>query len=140
MTQANADDNGFTAQLKKSTRNLNKWALMWVLSTAIATFGPQFVWTNNDILTTIGILTNMLVGVGMLYAHKNHLQYMDEMQRKILLDAMASALGVGLVVGLSYSLVDITNLLPIKADISHLIILIGLTYIVATVVGNRRYK
>ena len=47
----------------------------------------------------------------MIVANKNHLRGLDEMQQKIQLEAMALALGVGLVAGLGYSTLSITNLI-----------------------------
>ncbi len=62
------------------------------------------------------------------------------MQQKIQLEAMALSLGVGFVCGLSYSLLDQSNLMAADAEITHLILLMGLTYLAGTVIGNRRYR
>ena len=76
----------------------------------------------------------------MIVANKNHLKGLDEMQQKIQLDAMAISLGVGIVCGISYSLLDQTNLISYDAEISHLIILMGLTYSAGTIIGRNRYQ
>ena len=52
---------------------------------------------------------------------------------------MALALGVGVVGGLSYSLLDTTNLIAQDAEISYLVILIALTYLASVVIGQKRY-
>jgi hypothetical protein len=56
------------------------------------------------------------------------------------MDAMGISLGVAVVLGLAYSNLDVTNIISYDAEISHLVILIGLSYIASTIVGNLRYK
>ena len=76
----------------------------------------------------------------MIHANKIHLKGLDEMQQKIQMEGMALSLGVGLVCGLSYSLLDTTNLISFDAEISHLVILMGLTYLTGIILGHRRYR
>jgi hypothetical protein len=75
----------------------------------------------------------------MIMANIRHLQGLDEMQRKIHLEAMGLALGVGVVGGLSYSLLDTTNVISQNAEISYLVIVIALTYLTSVLVGVKRY-
>ena len=53
---------------------------------------------------------------------------------------MGLALGVGVVGGLSYSLLDTTNVISHNAEISFLVILISLTYLISVLIGLKRYK
>ena len=53
---------------------------------------------------------------------------------------MALTLGVGLVIGSSYELLEDIKLIPFEPEISHLIILMSLTYCVGIILGNRRYQ
>ena len=46
----------------------------------------------------------------------------------------------GLIGGLAYSNLDVTNLIPFDAEISHLVILMALTYMVGIAAGIRRYR
>jgi hypothetical protein len=62
------------------------------------------------------------------------------MQRKVNTDAMAIALGVGVVGGLSYSMLDVANVISFDAEIGHLLILVSVTYFIGIVVGNIKYK
>lgn len=132
-------NNNWAQKMKKNTLNLAYWTITWTASMALATFGPLFIWEDQTI-TILGILVNLGLGIGMILANKRHLNGLDEMQKKIQLEAMALALGVGIVAGLSYSLLDQTNLIQADAEISHLVILIGLTYAVAVFIGRIRYK
>lgn len=126
-------------QMRKNTRHLAVWTITWTASMAMATFGPMFFWESQS-LTIIGIILNLGIGIGMILANMRHINGLDEMQKKIQLEAMAIALGVGIITGLSYSLLDQTNVINMDAEISHLVILIGLTYIIAIFIGRIKYK
>ena len=123
-----------------NTTRLGFWTLAWVVSMAVANFGPRFVWDSNEALTIVAILVNLAIGVGMILANKRHLNGLDEMQQKIQLEAMALSLGVGLIVGLGYSNLDVTNIISADAQISHLVILMGLTYLAGVFAGVRKYR
>lgn len=128
------------SETKKNTINLAKWTTAWVLTMALATFGSLLLWPDITWLKIVSVVVNLLVGVGVIFANKRHLLGLDELQQKIQLDAMALALGVGLIAGTSYSTLDAINLIAFDAEISHLIMLIGLTYLVSTIIGQRRYQ
>ena len=140
MNKPISNTNAWEARTKKNTKSLAVWTVAWTLSMALATFGPKFIWQGDRLLTILAILLNLGLGIGMIVANKRHLKGLDELQQKIQLEAMALALGVGLVGGLSYSLLDITNLIHSDAEISHLVILMALTYMGGIVAGQVRYK
>ena len=129
-----------TAQTKKNTLRLFFWTGAWVLATAGAAFGPRFLWDFNILPTILGVLIHIGIGFGMIRVFKQYLLGLDELQRKIQLDAIALTLGVGLVIGSSYELLEDIKLIPFEPEISHLIILMSLTYCVGIILGNRRYQ
>ncbi|MDZ7808408.1 MAG: hypothetical protein U5K71_15050 [Gracilimonas sp.] len=125
---------------KKSIRSLSIWTGLWVLSTALAAFGPKFIWDSNSTISVIAIGLNFLIGVGMILANIHHLRSLDEMLQRIQLEAMGITLGITLVAGISYSMMDTVNLIAQDAEISFLIILMGLTYLAAIGIGHKRYR
>ena len=129
-----------TARTKKSTLRLGCWTGAWVLATAVAAGGPRFLWDFNTLPTILGVLIHIGIGFGMIRVFKQYLLGLDELQRKIQLDAIALTLGVGLVIGSSYELLEDIKLIPFEPEISHLIILMSLTYWVGVILGNRRYQ
>ena len=129
-----------TAQTKKNTLRLFFWTVAWVLATAGAAFGPRFLWDFNTLPTILGVLIHIGIGFGMIRMFRQYLLRLDELQRKIQLDAMALSLGVGIVVGVSYELLEDIKLIPFEPEISHLIILMCLTYCIGIILGNRRYQ
>ena len=140
MNNSKPASEGWRANVRRQTVRLAYWTLAWLVTMAIATFGPQFLWTGGSALTPVAIGVNLLTGFGMIYANKEHLKSLDELQQRIQLEAMGIALGVGLVVGLAYSNLDINNVISTDAEISFLVILVALTYLASVFVGTRKYR
>jgi len=125
---------------KSNTTKLGFWTAIWVLSMALTNFGPRFIWDFNISLTVIVVLLNFILGLKMVLANIQHIKGLDEMQQRIQLNAMGVTLGLSLVAGLTYSNLDVLNLISYHAEISHLVIFMGLTYLTATFIGNRKYR
>lgn len=140
MNDLNTRSDSWSRTNVKNTLRLGYWTAAWLVTMALASFGPVFIWQSNKLLTGLAILFNLGVGFGMIMANKRHLKGLDELQQKIQLEAMALSLGVGLVVGLCYSNLDISNLISFDAEISHLVILMGLTYFAGVLVSHRKYQ
>ncbi|GAB2685362.1 hypothetical protein GCM10027170_15390 [Aliiglaciecola aliphaticivorans] len=75
----------------------------------------------------------------MIMANKHHLSRMDEMQRKIQLEAMAMSLGVSMVFGAAYGLIEATRLLSHSPNPSNILFVMGISYGVSVAIGSRRY-
>ena len=140
MNDQDTSRNDWAASTRHNTIRLAWWTAAWVVTMAIAVFGSQFVWKEIPSLSLAAIVLNLLVGVGMILANRRHLKGLDELQQKIQLEAMALALGVGLIGGLAYSNLDVTNLIAFDAEISHLVILMALTYMAGIAAATRKYR
>ena len=140
MNNPNTKSGNFAANNTKNTLLIFYWTIAWVLTTALVKFGAEYIWESNKLFTSLAILLNVVIGFGMILAVRRYLKALDEMQQKIQLDAMALSLGVGLVIGLGYSIMDQTNLIPFDAEISHMIMLMSLTYIAGIFAGLRKYR
>ena len=125
---------------KKNLRNLGVWTWSWVASLAIATFGPKFIWDDHLALTTFAIITNLVNGVLMILANRKLFNHYDELERKIHLESLALSLGLTVVVGLSYSLLDQTNLISFDAEIGNLVLFVGVTYLITLLINRKRYQ
>jgi len=124
----------------KNSKELKIWTLAWTLSMAIATFGPQFLWNEESIGTLLAIIVNLILGVRMILANRKFINSGDELQKKIQLESLGLTLGLAVIVGLSYSLLDQMNLISGNAEISVLVLFIGITYLVTMTVNNKKYK
>ena len=125
---------------KKRTKQLAIWTLFWTLSMALGTFGPKYLWDNNTLLTILGIIVSFALGIGMILANRRIVIEGDELEKKIQLESMGLTLGLAVVVGLSYSMLYTTKLLPGHAEIANLVIFIGLTYFISSVINTKKYR
>jgi hypothetical protein len=136
---SNSTPGGWAHSTRRNTANLAIWTGSWVLTLAVAVFGSAFVWESRSI-SLFAILLNVAAGAGMIAANKRFLDGLDELQRKIQLEAMALALGVALVAGIAYSTLHSTGVIEFDAEISNLVILISLTYMCGIFLGRRKYQ
>ncbi len=127
-------------QRKKKIRRLAVWTWSWVATMAIATFGPKFIWDDHTVLTALAVSVNFANGILMLLANRDLFNNFDELERKIHLESLGLTLGLAVVVGLSFSLLDTTNLIDFDAEIAYLVMFIGITYLVLILVNSRRYS
>jgi len=103
-------------------------------------FGPKFLWNKALVLTLLAIGVNVCVGIGTILANKKYFEELDELQRKVHLNSLAITVGVAMIVGIPYSVMDSYHVLPFHADISHLMVLMSLTYAASNLYGTRRYR
>ncbi|WNC68690.1 hypothetical protein RI845_00745 [Thalassotalea nanhaiensis] len=140
MDKQESGQNNWEARTKKNTVKLGIWTFGWVLTTAVTAFAPKFLWDFNTVLTVIAVIINVLVGFGMILANREHLRGLDEMQQKIQTEAMALSLGVGLVLGCSYELLEDIKLITFEPEISHLVILMCITYMIGIIKSGAKYR
>jgi hypothetical protein len=124
---------------KKRVLKLAIWTWSWVGSLALATFGYEFLWNQSKAVTLATILLNLCIGIGMIIANRNLFNHFDELERKIHLESLAITLGLTVVVGLTYSLFDQTNIINKDAEIGLLVGFIGITYLISLVVSRKKY-
>lgn len=139
MAHSEATHGTRAARTRRNTVRLAGWTLAWLVTMALAVFGPKFLWDASLPVTVTAIALNLAAGIGMIVANIRHLKGLDELQQKIQLEAMGLALGVAVVFGLAYSTLDVTDVIPFDAEIAYLVILVALTYLAAVFFGQRRY-
>jgi len=124
---------------KKRTIQLAIWTWTWVATLAVATFGPKFIWEESTFWTSLAIGINLLNGILMILANRKLFNHYDELERKIHLESMGFTLGIAVVAGLSFSLMDQTNLIESDAEIGFLVGFIGVTYMITLLINRKRY-
>ncbi len=126
-------------RMKRSARQLFIWTSGWVLSLALLAFGPKFLWDFATNISLAVIALNLFFGYKMILAHKRHLDDMDEMQRAIQFNAMAISLGVSMVFGAIYGLLDAIKLMDHSPNPSNILFVMGISYGISVFFGYRRY-
>lgn len=124
---------------KKPTLQLALWTWTWVATLALATFGPIYLWEENKSLTLLAIAVNLINGGLMVLANVKLFRHFDELEQKIHAEAMGLTLGATVVVGLSYSLLDQTNLIQTDAEIGFLVLFISITYMLCLLINRKKY-
>jgi hypothetical protein len=140
MKHQKKSSSDWTKRTRKSTNQLATWTALWVLSVAVIAFGPELFWGENSLVNLLLILLNVGIGTGMIIANIRHIKIQDEMMQKVQLEAMGISLGVAVVGGIAFSMLDATNVISFDAEIGGLVMLIGLTYLTSLFINIQRYK
>jgi len=127
-------------QIKKSTNYVFVWGIFWIFATAGVAFGPKNLWNFNAWITIIAVVIHVGIGLVLIRALKQNLLAMDELHRKIHLDAMAWSLGIGLVLGCTYEMLEDIKLITFQPEIPHLILTMCLVYVAGVIQGIRKYQ
>ena len=110
--------NEWQQQQCRSNKLLAVWTGLWVLTLALASFGPK-QWWDSSTMTYVASVVNIIMGAAMIWANKRHLDHQDELQRKVQLEAMSLALGISVVLGLAATSLTQNSLLGFDFEISH---------------------
>jgi len=140
VNQAKPKDTGYQSRTFKSLGRLAFWAGAWLAATALMKFGPRLLWNKDVLLTLLAVCVNVCVGIGLILAQKRYISELDELQKKIYLDALAITVGVAVIVAIPYSVLHTYAVISFQADVSHLLELMSLTFLVSFFYGSVRYR
>jgi len=124
---------------KTKTKIMMIWCFTWIASLAFLSAGVNYLW-DSLLITKIGLLINLAIGIGMIIAHKNLFKTYDELQKKIQFEAMAITLGLAVVVGLIYEVSFDFGVINSEPEFEYLMYFIGFSYIVSTIFNSRKYR
>lgn len=140
MNTSSSHSNSLDKRLRKSAKRLFLWTGLWLISTAALAFGPKLIWDFNSTITWVMIASNLFFGINMLLANKHHFDDMDEMQRKIHFNAMGVSLGLTMILGCLYGLLEPAGILAETPPPSNLLFVMGISYIVTVYINFRKYS
>jgi hypothetical protein len=124
----------------RRTGQLALATLAWLATLALVQFGPEFLWGRGAAPSWVALALNLVAGAVWILVHVRYLRAAGELQRKVLLDASGLALGIGLVLGCALTAADGAGLISLRLDVALFIILVAVVYLIATVIGNLRYR
>lgn len=127
-------------RVTRSNKHNAVWTSAWLLSLIGLTFGTKFLWDYQTSLTLIALIFNLFSGYKMIMANKRLIEVMDELQRRVHLNAMAITLGVSVVFGAIYGLLDDIQLIPFELHHSNILFVMGPTYLLCVLLGMKKYS
>ena len=140
MNQLKPPEHGYQSRIRTHVIRLFRWNGAWAAATALMAFGPKFLWNKALVFTLLAVGLDVAVGVGMILANKKYIAEVDGLQRKVQLNSMGITLGVSLIAGVPFSVMDSYHLIPFHADIASLLILMALTFAASNLYGTWRYR
>jgi hypothetical protein len=140
MNELKRPENGYQSRIWMRTIRLACWGGAWLAATALMKFGPKFLWNQALVFTLLAIGLNVVVGVGMILANKKYVAELDELQQKVYLNALGITVGVALIAGIPYSVMDSYHVISFHAEIWHLLMLMTVTFVVSFLYGTWRYR
>ena len=106
---------------------------------AFAVFGIKNEWLSPGYQTILAIGVQAIAGFAMFWAFRRLIVEMDDLQRKIQLDALALSLGITVFSTLTYDVL-VKAALVSEMKTSNFLFLICFIYMGAVIVGNLRYR
>jgi peptidoglycan biosynthesis protein MviN/MurJ (putative lipid II flippase) len=142
MNPSKPQELGYQSRVLKNSHKLGRATLAWVLTNMLMNFGPPFLWNKALVFTLLAVGLNLCVGVLLILVHKKFLAGLDELQRKVYLDALAITVGVVLIVIVPYAVLDTYNVVHLKTgfEVLALTVLMSVTYVASFSYGMRRYR
>ena len=124
---------------KRKNKIMLAWTFAWVASIAFLTGGVNSLW-DSLLITKIGLLINLAIGIGMIIANKNLFKTYDELQKKIQFEAMAVTLGLVVVVGLVYEISFDFGVINKEPEFEYLMLFISFSYVASNIINAKRYS
>jgi len=123
---------------RRNQRRITLWGFSWALSFVAISLEIKKGWLPFG-MTLAGVIGNALFGIATALAYLRFLQETDELRRKIEVEALALAFGVGMVGGLTYWLLAASGAVS-ATGFAYVFSAMMITYSVGALIGRRRYS
>jgi hypothetical protein len=123
---------------RRNRRRVHLWALLWAASFIGTSLGIAEHWFSIAV-TVAGVILVGGLGFATVVAYHRFLQATDELRRKIEVEALALAYGVGMVGGLCYWLLVVSGTAP-ALGFAYVFAGTMLLYTAGVLIGRQRYS
>ncbi|WP_133407837.1 hypothetical protein [Parashewanella tropica] len=126
---------------KRDIRNaniVNLWGFAWALSFWLVIAAIDNQWITSTFSIVVALVSNAAIGLTMVVSYKRMLNALDEMEKKIQLDALAISVGMVIIVFAAGSILEKAQLIE-ELKTSYIMITISLSYVVSLIAGRVRY-
>ena len=115
------------------------WIFAWMAALTVADKAALYDWWSAEWITMLAIAVHVMLGIGMMFKFMSMLRGMDDLQRKIQLEALSAALGISLVGCAAYSLLVTWGYIT-DEEVSDIFILMCVSYSASVLFGAWRYR
>ena len=128
-----------TVRDRRNQRRVGIWMLVWMATWLGADYLIRFDHLPSGLPTALAMtLPSTLFGVVAMLGYRRYLREADELRRKIEVEALALAVGVGLVGGFAYHLLEGAGVVT-QSGVLVIAMLMIFTHAAGVVLGRRRY-
>lgn len=139
MITTSADNRTYDQRARRDSLAIVGWIFTWMLSLVISDKAALYGWWSAEWITWLSIAVNFALGVWVAVRFVRMLRGMDDLQRKIQLDALAFSFGVTLVATISYSLLVTWGYIT-DEEVSDMFVVMCVAYSLAVITGTLRYR
>jgi hypothetical protein len=139
MNGSVSTEKSYEARSTRDSIKLVVWIFTWMASLTISDKAALYGWWEGEWITILSILVTATLGLGVLLAFRNMLGRMDDLQRKIQLDALAVALGISLVGCAVYSLL-VTWGYILDEEVTDIFVLMCISYSAVVLFSVVKYQ
>jgi len=140
MSQHKRAENGYRSRMRTNNTRFACWAAAWLGATALMGVGPRIFWSGSPVFTLLAVGLDVVVGVGLIAASTKYVMDLDELQQKVYLNALGITVGVAVIASIPLSVMNRYQFIAFHVEISHLVILMSVTFAVSAVYGSVRYR
>lgn len=141
MTSTDDSLPGLCSTPHRDIHNLRRvifWSAVWAIVFVAVTLGIKKEWLPFGVAIA-GVIATSLFGIAALLAYRRFLLETDELRRKIEVEALALAFGVGVIGGLTYWLLVVDGIMP-ETGFGFVFGAMILFHPVGVVIGHRKYS
>ena len=127
-----------TPKDRANGQRVTRWSIAWAAAMLIASAVISNDWVGGKIVPTLAAGISTLLGIATVNAYRHFLRETDELRQKIEMEALAAALGVGIVGGMAYS--QFTRSLDLgEPRLAIVVAAMLIAHSAGVVIGRRRY-
>lgn len=130
---------GGTVRDRQNQRRIIAWSFLWMASWVALVRGIDNEWMPAGWPVALAVALTLLPAALTLLAYRRFLREADELRRKIELDALALAFGVGVVGGMSYFALGRAGVVAMDDFLSVILAMVA-THSLGVWIGHRRYS
>lgn len=133
------DKNSYDSRAIMVSLKLVALIFTWMATLTLSDKAQLYGWWSAEWITIVSILVNAAFGLWVIQFYRRMLRDMDDLQRKIQLEALSMALGISIVGTVSYSLL-VTWGYILDEEVSDIMVLMCVSYSFSVVYGTLKYR